>query len=479
MRFETTETVPTGDAEQVLHALELSLLELSDEVERQGRQLTLRGLGPSPRARNYRDTAIFEVVPSHDSTAIHANISFQASALLGSSPQDAPIRAKLDYAFGQMRARLGLPGLGRSTTPLEPVPEPVSTVEPESPAMGEPEPAADPTMEAVGPLPVEPPVASPAELPVERPVVPLESPGEASVMPPTVQPIEPPTASSEPTPTSGPIQEASERPKPTAETASKPSQPTAFAALAAQLAAASATRTASGSRKRAVVAEPPRELPTIRLAAADSSHSRTRMPLLVALLLALTVSAGTIYLYWAGRLDLQSLRLRPATPPAEAQPQPAPVAVVPPTPPAPPPHTEADPKVWLEEWADSMRGRDPVLEASFYADPVGHYLGDANVGNQALIDKFRSAIQDRSGVWTVKLERVAVQPRTDSDLTVRLTKHFMQLADATTPDSETESMAGSQIADRYVRTQLELKRINGEWKIVSEQETAAPGKPQV
>ncbi len=45
-------------------------------------------------------------------------------------------------------------------------------------------------------------------------------------------------------------------------------------------------------------------------------------------------------------------------------------------------HNESDPKVWLESWADAMRGQDANAQAdSFYADPVEHYALKSNVSN--------------------------------------------------------------------------------------------------
>jgi len=109
LRFQTTETVQTDDSEKVIGALEASLREFSDELRRDGHKIILYGLGPSPRSRNYRDMAFFEVVSKSGITTIYADVSFQASALLGASSQDAVVRSKLNYAFDQVRMQLNLP----------------------------------------------------------------------------------------------------------------------------------------------------------------------------------------------------------------------------------------------------------------------------------------------------------------------------------------------------------------------------------
>lgn len=509
MRFQTTETVPTGDAEEVLRALELSLRELWDDVEREGRQIVLRGLGPSPKARNYRDTTIFEVVSQKGTTAIHADVSFLASALLGPSGQDLVVRTKLRSAFDRMRSRLNLAETGWRSRTHEPYGEPLSIemderaagwveqggravedtevhfVEPEeSFAVEEPVvPVVEERMEEE-----EPVAAASAEAPIAE-VVPEVSRAEA---PPEIVPA-PVSAAAEEVPGvadeeavpeveaasmtgEGPVSRAPE----TVEELSVASAGPVDLPLVMRRGSASsvssspstvfgqiASKVDSGIR-RGVSQERRAEAPSLQLGAAGVSH-KTGVPVLIAMLLAIVVAAGSVYLYWSGQLNLnfaQRIISHPAPVPA-----PAPVAalaepaVV--TPPAPPlRHEEANPKVWLEQWAEALRGRDPELQASFYADPVVHYQGDSNVGRDALTTGFRSAIQARDRLSTMKLEDVSVRPLSSSDVIVRLTKHFMELNDETNGSE-------AQIADRYVRSRLELKKVDGEWKIVSEQDQSS------
>ena len=108
MRFQTTETVQTPDFEIVLRTLETTLPEISSEVVRDGQRITLRGLGPSPRTRNPRDITILHVSSDGATTVIHADVTFQASALLGATSQDSVVRSKLDYVFDQVRSQLSL-----------------------------------------------------------------------------------------------------------------------------------------------------------------------------------------------------------------------------------------------------------------------------------------------------------------------------------------------------------------------------------
>lgn len=199
---------------------------------------------------------------------------------------------------------------------------------------------------------------------------------------------------------------------------------------------------------------------------------KTKLPILVVGILAVIVAAGSVYLYWAGEFNLAfALRMISASSsPEPVSPPPITVTPVEPQVEQPDPklrHDEQNPKVWLDQWADAMRGRDPVLQASFYADPVGNYLGDPNVNNDSLTTGFRSAIQARDGIWTLKLEKVSVEKRSADEVMVRLTKHFMQMDDGL-------GQSTGQINDRYVRSRLELRRVNGQWKIVSEQDATAP-----
>jgi ketosteroid isomerase-like protein len=108
MRLEILETVQTPDREMVLRALEMCSREVSGKVVRFGDRITLQGLGPSPRAKNLRDTTVFCVNAENDKTIISGEVSFQASALLGDQPQGDVVRSKLEELFNQMKAQISL-----------------------------------------------------------------------------------------------------------------------------------------------------------------------------------------------------------------------------------------------------------------------------------------------------------------------------------------------------------------------------------
>jgi ketosteroid isomerase-like protein len=134
----------------------------------------------------------------------------------------------------------------------------------------------------------------------------------------------------------------------------------------------------------------------------------------------------------------------------------------PPDSPALPAPKLGDPKVWLEGWAAAMRSRDAVAQASFYADPVSQYIDRRNVSNAALVQAKKADIGRRQGLWTFTANDVVVENKTPSEATVRLVKHYMV---------ETEP---SQVSEISVNTRMQLKVVNGQWKIVSEQELHTP-----
>jgi hypothetical protein len=119
--------------------------------------------------------------------------------------------------------------------------------------------------------------------------------------------------------------------------------------------------------------------------------------------------------------------------------------------------SESDPKVWLESWANALSGQDAGVQASFYADPVEHYAVKTNVSNADVwLDK-KNEIQSRPKNSTVTIEKVEIEPRPDESLRVRLTKHFTSKSDS------------GRVSDQFIHSQLALRKIDGQWKITSEQ----------
>jgi ketosteroid isomerase-like protein len=99
--------IPGQDPDLVLGVLQDCLRSVSKDIVREGRRITLFGLGPSPRAINPRDRTVIYVNAEDGVTTIDADVNFQASAFLGNAPQDSVVKAKLEHIFEEMRTQLG------------------------------------------------------------------------------------------------------------------------------------------------------------------------------------------------------------------------------------------------------------------------------------------------------------------------------------------------------------------------------------
>ena len=133
MRIQTSEMMATPDAEMVLRVLEWSLREISVEVVRDGRRITVRGLGPSQRTMNRNDITVVEVACENHHTIIRADITYQASALLGGVSQDDLVRSKLDRVLDHVKMELGTQRVRVEELPwfADPVLGPEASSEPE------------------------------------------------------------------------------------------------------------------------------------------------------------------------------------------------------------------------------------------------------------------------------------------------------------------------------------------------------------
>jgi len=121
----------------------------------------------------------------------------------------------------------------------------------------------------------------------------------------------------------------------------------------------------------------------------------------------------------------------------------------------------ADVRVWLENWAAAMRTRDASAQAAFYADTVNEYVGKYDVSKDAVLKDREATIHMRKGLWTVKMEKVVIERQTKSEAEIQLVKHFI------------DEPVPSEIVESFVPTRLTLKRLDGMWKITSEQDLPA------
>jgi len=451
VRFQTNEAVAVQDPERVLRALETCLRDVSSEVVRYGDQITLHGLGPSPKAMNYQDTTVLSVSAEDDKTIINADVSFQASAILGDVQQDEVVRSKLDHVFDQMRMQIDLESRAAAAY---------------AKAMSQT------TASSSSPLPDAPtsenaPVVAPAASVGPTPVAPLETKEEPA------EHLE--------TPAAGPA------------AAPGPAPRRAFVPLREPQ---EAEEHWDGDAADALVAMLRREIQTEE---EELDHSR-RWTWLVAAIVALFLVAGGVYLLRfrnqtaasrsaatvsaptapaqpvvapaapssdAGartvtKIDAATIGRPPASPDSSALPAPKDSSALP-----VPKVAVADPAVWLEGWAAAMRARDPVAQASFYADPVSQYIDRRNVSHDALVQAKRADIGRRHGDWTFSANNVVVESKTPSEATVQLVKHYMV------------KTGPSQVSEIFVKTRLHLKVVDGQWKIASEEELHSPAVASV
>jgi ketosteroid isomerase-like protein len=403
LRIKISDTLETSDTEMILQALERSLRDVSMEVVRQGRQITLRGLGPSQRTMNHNDITVLEVNTESNRTVIRADVTYQASALLGEMSQDDIVRSKLERVIDSVKMRTGVRGVRVPAAAMAPVPEPVVVM-------------AKPIRVVETPAVVAP--QAEAVVTVSAPVVPRG----------VLEPVEPII----------PVQQ----------------------------------RPGTSSSASSSIPQQSEERQEVRiLEVLQPEESKQARPWGIAAAVACVLAAVLVFLAWPYLLGLVekgthsgsgSVNVERVRPSSEASSRLGPNeqkilesgsatakrALI---------HREADPAVWVQSWVAAMRTQDATEQASFYADPVDRYFFKSNVSNADVLADKQRAIENRRGLWTVRLENVAIERRPDSTVRVRMVKHFI---------SQPED---GQISEQSIRSQLELKRINGEWKITAEQ----------
>lgn len=507
MRFETSEAIAIEDRERVLEALETCLRRVFSQVVRSGDEITLRGLGPSPRAVNLNDETVLRVRTEDGKTIIDADGNFQASAFLGDMSQDAVVREKLDVVFKQVRMQLGLEG----TKPLEAAaPEAVSSTEAAWPLQ---EPAVStPSLQPPDDIPAD---AANTDAPnTDAANVAASEAGEVLAEASSIATDEIPMTEGKPSYFEDGL--AGSRAPLVAGADVEEGDVSGFSR---------APRLADAAVKEDAAAREPmlHRLPVRGTEDddADEGWADSRAPWIAGAIVALLMSGVGVYVVrfheqtsawpWTSRVTQQanSAEIAAAAPPVAAAPvdtppvdtaappstaAAAPSGVESPVPaadgaaaagtdssatPAPnggqasqtdpsaPATNSVAPDVWLESWAAAMRSRDPVAQASFYADPVDRYIDQRGVSNAALVQEKTADIAHRHGQWTMKLNDVVVENKTASTATVRLVKHYVV---------ETQP---AQVSELFVKTRMQLKMVDGQWKIVSEQEIRSPGAAPV
>jgi hypothetical protein len=524
MKFEVRETVKNQDPEVVLRALEMCSREVSSDVVRQGDRITVRGLGPSPRSKNKHDITVFRVDVENGETVIQGEVNFQASALLGNTSQQDVVRLKLNDLFEQMRAQIQLDTLRVATYAAARKSAAGTAVidRSEGPDVDERR-ASKPSEEKMAPVTpetlTEAMTAAPdsgwgaaalvAEPHAEN--IPSNSKDEPERVIASYKTLESePSADAEHT--VAPEQRAQprfygepelpeEEPTWQARTAPKSSDEPERVIASKKTFESGPSADAEHADAPEQRAQPrfygepelPEEEPTwqartapYRLRIEDHRMSGgKRFALWTMALLALLAAAGGGYFYWSHG-EFYWLHRETAASPTSAAARAVGVAANPvpkldtrkaeetsPAKPAPLPEStpesatsganvsatsSADLKLWLQSWAASMRTKDANAQAAFYADTLDRYLNQRNVSREAVLRDREATIRMRKGLWTVKMADIVIERQTESEADVSLVKHF------------TDEQQTSEILESFVPTLLKLKRLNGQWRITSEQD---------
>ncbi len=407
MNLQIREAVETYKPDAVLNALDRCLREISIEVVRSGHQLIASGIGPSHRIKNPNDKAILQVSFENSATIIQGDATFQASALLGDQPQDSIVRSKFETVFNCVRAQLShsgqAPAAGETAleTASKPLPQSTPPVHAPSPAD-----SASPTV----PADILPAIQA------GRPGAITEQNPEA-VIGPTNPQIAPPL-----------LRSASTTGR------AKPQHTGILAAgvLVCCLGVVLLMLTPLLHRTyRTYIAE--------RSATPHSSQALTE-----AAPSSITPGSKNVHPSSASYPPPASTTLPKRT---------APTAV-------PPPSIPADPALStrVQNWGAAIRSRNAAAQASFYAARVSPYLQDQEADRAFILRDKQASIQLRQGLWTVRLDNIAINQDTPSTATVSLIQHII------------EKTNDSPVSERLVPTQLRFERTAGQWYITSERD---------
>jgi ketosteroid isomerase-like protein len=514
--------IPGQDPDLVLGVLQDCLRSVSKDIVREGRRITLFGLGPSPRAINPRDRTVIYVNAEDGVTTIDADVNFQASAFLGNASQDSVVKAKLDHIFEEMRTQLGL-DRWLTQTPQETVlsAESVTAAAPDLvdgevliAEAGLPNGSGE-VFENKSALSDPPKTSSQIKEEVSAETTPAESP-EAKVADQTEALLDPESRS---------LESASEIARIPELPAADRKAHAPFSAMAeiellvagpavqevqedamTELSSETALERSHGSGEKQVKAAAEAVIrPTLRASTKPTPQATTIERPEPGGVVARTLRAEPLseigattplsksalghdfgseedanrskWLKWsAWAAAIIVLVLAPAAwlylpshfednaPAAQVQPPPATLPqrahAQPAAEPVPlkEPGSAEDPALVIKDWELAARSRDAAAQAAFYADPVERYFLRHNLSRDQVTAEKQAAIDKRKGVWTVKMERVDLTRHGDTSTRVRLVKHF------------TVRENGETVSEWFVPSQLQLVRANGKWQITSERD---------
>jgi len=458
------------------------------------------GLGPSPRAINPRDTTVIEVHAEDGITTVKADVSFQASAFLGTVSQDSVVHAKLDHVFEQMRAQLGVERWLDSAHEEELLAYQEPPVAQSEVSIAESAPLHDtqsvlPEMQPeIGDVATPGPQTEEREAADASPVELTEAQEETAVIPEhAVEPEPPETIEPEPVSVarksdSEPVIVELEQPawktgseSPVLEEKKlEPVVEEKMPELATVRGEAKPAVTTAKLQPSVITMD--RERPSGQLETAASSQGdsnadrsdakksrRLRWSAWAAATVVL-VLAPVAWLYLprdpkeevapaqqtqpsaqAASVEPAPAHAVPVQQPAPAEPAPSPAA-------AKEPGSDEDPAAAVKDWESAMSSRDASAQAAFYADPVERYFLRHNVTKDQVVADKQAVIDRRKGIWTVKMERVQLTRPNDKAVKVSLVKHYRVQED------------GKSVSEWFVPSQLQWIRADGRWQIKSERD---------
>ncbi len=523
MKFELTESIAVANPDRVLQVLERHLHAVAGDVEFEGDKLVAYGIGPSPRTINRRDVTVIGAQLVAGETLLRIDVNYQASALLGNMPQDGIVRSKIEGAIDEMRGELSV---WKPRTPVQEIDAPAyssevkdsfeaastqqeqrkfeGTSEPmpfapysfASPRFGPaPEPAApvlpvEPATQPVRSQEVQQVIAAHDLAQSEKilevaPAIAI-TPEAVSVLPAESMPV---SDAAETTPAVTPVRQPIRLSKSKRKIGRRPQADTA-----GDEKAKSGVMALTPAPQQPVVTPSEVSLQSlVRSQGSDvESADRTKRGSWVlaagvtfVLILAL-IAAGFVLrdalpfpepwkvmmANWQVQANDQIVAIK-AKIKGERPVVPAPAPVLTPPLEEAKPDTVTDPEVmvrpqtnvylWLQDWAAAMRSEDPVAQASYYADSVDRYLTDTAV-TQAFVEQQKKAdIENRQGLWTIKVEHMYVQRQAASEAQVKVVKHRI----VQNPDGK--------VVESLTKTRLRLVRVHAgsadaTWKIAEEED---------
>jgi hypothetical protein len=116
--------------------------------------------------------------------------------------------------------------------------------------------------------------------------------------------------------------------------------------------------------------------------------------------------------------------------------------------------------LWVQDWAAAQRSRDPVAQASYYADTVDQYLTHSGVTQDFVLQDKKAGIEGRAPLWSVTIDHIFVESQSATGARLQLVKHVLAKTQKGKP------------AVSAAKIQLKLERVEGTWKIVEERQVS-------